>query len=950
MKLIAYDGKRFDDLGVVAGFPDDMQNGPPIFPVAITREGLPPLHVGMQRQSRLFTADFTVESNATATVETTITTLLGALRCGDSEARVMVAERNDGTQVESLMAAGQWRRVGVNTILVDFVAEDDLWHERVETVYPEVILEAPATLPLDNAGGAPVLPIFRLGWNLQRGTDSADVGWKYMTQETITNSGTKAWRRVRMTVDLGDTAALVTASKLQADGDDLRVRVHNTPSWMEIPRTLTNVNTKRTLCHFYATIPAGESVTYDFLYGNPSATAPTNLSTRTRNALSYAADDLEGTSGTANSATSTTLTVSPSPAWETNRWRYGYIQITAGTGAGQRRKIASNTADTITITRAWTTTPDTTSTFVIWMTGIAIDGGAASAAGTTTTLTDSSQAWSTNEWKGATLTNVTKSVTATVQSNTATVLTTSTMTAPALNDVYYLERYGVVQFFVNRGVTETAHRGLWRINKYFNKGSKVWYGDQVPGGWIPWLMLANQDDFAQGRYVDEGAAGGHAINNWPYLYARRAVRSDNTWPEEGQADGAMLYDPRGFVGIDFDYQMKNEGGIGQVVLMTQEPDGDDWQTAATDSTTRATLANVTASGIAGYTDLSSDAPNKIYLGVLPADGVEIPATAKKSRSVELRNHAKMLVYLDTTDMGARSNGIYVVGSESSVYDLRASYRISGGANAEPPYDVVETNVMLPSGRELWINPNLETGEPLFGIYNKTTNALVERAPLAARIWHHETNIDGTDTAIITKTLIPIPSGENLVPSPDTIDGWSLSGAGITATLSNETADTFDANNQAIKIAITAAPAGAWTLTMSRAAMDVVPGSLYEFGAVVKSDQIGLTVKAIATWQENAPGGATSAVDGTQTGSAFIALANTWYTVGSGRVIHGGDATNPPTGGVDLKITIEGSGNVTANVFLDLITLGSSGPVNVYVTEDEPGELTFEAAWTEAYYG
>lgn len=69
-------------------------------------------------------------------------------------------------------------------------------------------------------------------------------------------------------------------------------------------------------------------------------------------------------SGTATSATSTTL-VNSGKTWTTNNWANYQVRITGGTGAGQFRTIASNTATTLTVSAAWTTTPDSTSTYVI---------------------------------------------------------------------------------------------------------------------------------------------------------------------------------------------------------------------------------------------------------------------------------------------------------------------------------------------------------------------------------------------------------------------------------------------------------------------------------------------------------------------------------------------------------------------------------------------------------
>lgn len=69
-------------------------------------------------------------------------------------------------------------------------------------------------------------------------------------------------------------------------------------------------------------------------------------------------------SGTATAGTSTTITNS-AKSWTVNQWSNSQLRITAGTGVGQLRTIASNTATAITVSSAWTTTPDATSQYAI---------------------------------------------------------------------------------------------------------------------------------------------------------------------------------------------------------------------------------------------------------------------------------------------------------------------------------------------------------------------------------------------------------------------------------------------------------------------------------------------------------------------------------------------------------------------------------------------------------
>lgn len=71
------------------------------------------------------------------------------------------------------------------------------------------------------------------------------------------------------------------------------------------------------------------------------------------------------------SATSTTLT-DRTQSWTRNAYQAmeagtgWFVLITGGTGSGQMRSIASNTSNTLTVTRPWTATPDSSSSYQIY--------------------------------------------------------------------------------------------------------------------------------------------------------------------------------------------------------------------------------------------------------------------------------------------------------------------------------------------------------------------------------------------------------------------------------------------------------------------------------------------------------------------------------------------------------------------------------------------------------
>jgi len=967
MKPTAYDGRVWADFNCAGGFALGPQAGPSVNAIELPRAGQDPLNAGSVKGLRTITLDFTVLDGSTSAEDVGygIQRLLGHLQPGNPDERLLLVELTDGPdaglELEIPAMCGTWRYTSYNGVLVDFVVRGN-WRRRTNRETTVMPFSLAAAMPLVNRAPGVAFPTIKLKQSVARTTHAAAVGWDLLKTHTVTNNTTRNWWSVPYTLDIGDHAALVSGSKSQADGDDLRIVANG----KMLNRTLTNANTKRTFAHIEIDVPAGESLTLEVWYGNPSATAPDDLSTRTRTEPTYRADDLQGVSGTASSGTANTL-VDAIGTVEADRWNEGFIQIVDGTGVGQRRKLsdtgysAPNT--TFTVARNWTTNPDSTSVYVVWRTGIYVNGGAASGAGTTTTLTDASQSFGVDELKGGSLWNVTKGIGPfEIASNTATVITTaSSMTAPSLNDVYYVERFGVLNYMVNHQVYNTSHRDLWRLNKYFNKGGRVAYGDQTPAGWTPYLMLPNNDDKAQGRFINEGSGGGHDINNRPGLYARRSVRSANTWPEKGQADGVAFFDPRGIIGFRWDYRLKNEGGIGIVEVRTQEPGGSDWQTVASDDDTYSTLTAVTSSGATGYSDVSSDGePVSLWVGVLPLDGVVIPSTERKDRSIELRANTIWTVTLDISGIGGLTGSTPQLGSETAMWDAQPTLRLGGGTDEEPPFQLVQIGganhyTAITGSDELWINAQPDATTPLFGTY--LLDALQGHLPYAGTIYRYEADTDGATIAQVAGELLPLHQLVNMMgTSADTGTGWTKTdGSGVTSALSTDTGEDYDGNGQSLKVDVTVAPVGAWTITLEKTTpIPVVPGEIYEWAFVSK--RVGLTsaveVEMTMGWGD---GVTTNGEDLDQTAARTLATNDQWYSNGGGRKVYAG----PPTGddvisvyGATIEawplITISGSGTTTGAVNLE-VYLTTNG-LNLYVDEEEIGTITVEAAWRESYVG
>lgn len=93
--------------------------------------------------------------------------------------------------------------------------------------------------------------------------------------------------------------------------------------------------------------------------------------------------------GTAQAGASTTITLASGASASNDAYNSDMIEITAGTGAGQQRKITDYVGSTkvATVNNSWTTNPDSTSEYLIYSSVVAI-GGTVSGTQTGSFITD----------------------------------------------------------------------------------------------------------------------------------------------------------------------------------------------------------------------------------------------------------------------------------------------------------------------------------------------------------------------------------------------------------------------------------------------------------------------------------------------------------------------------------------------------------------------------------
>lgn len=312
------------------------------------------------------------------------------------------------------------------------------------------------------------------------------------------------------------------------------------------------------------------SVTVIYLY-SPLEDAwiqiPTSGLAGTFGAGSTGAYHPNGPTGTASAGAASTITTTATAAGNLAGYK---VRITAGTGAGQERTIASNTYGSntvLTVDTPWGTNPDATSVFVIqsgrfwifignnatqglryydvasntWSAALSVTGVTATfatdgrmvstpgafgptfatgtaTAGAASTLTNSGKTWTTNQWAnfqvritGGTGAGQTRSI----SSNTGTVLTVSAnwATNPDATSIYNIE--GNDDYLYLMGNAAVA---LFRYSISGNTWSTLSPGAARSGA--PGAGLSST--WVQG-VTDAGWTNESAIKNGKYIYSFRGA-------------------------------------------------------------------------------------------------------------------------------------------------------------------------------------------------------------------------------------------------------------------------------------------------------------------------------------------------------------------------------------------------------------------------------------------
>lgn len=696
MRLVSYDGINFATYGVNKAFIIRGMPGVNRFVDMLPRRGGDPIGVGATNAGRPIPCVLAIEPTSLVTddrvIEHRLRRILGLMNVDSEEARELICEidvdtDNDGdidaqvqVSVQAICGPWKWYDGGMRAIEITFEAVSSGWKTVTPVADgPDTINVGSPTTVWPNTSHRAVAPVITRSTHASfTTTDRFPV--------TVTNGSDFPLERETVVARMGTLTSTGNAQDFTVlkDGNYLS------------GLTFSDAGGYVPFVQFPGGAPANSTDLYYVLEADKGVTEPT-YTTFDGN---YSALDLEYVYVTATSGGASTFVVSGA-TWTTNRYAYASLVIVAGTGAGQARRILSNTGTTLTTFRNWTTNPGAGSIGVIVTSGIHYMGGRASSA-SSSSIVDSSVSWENLPFVvGGTVT--TMAGTGSGQTRTIASVGTNTLNVspnwgvtPDSTTVYIVERLGYHRYYTEQVNHAATHRGGWQQSARYSQPGKVAWGNDVLNGWAPFLMLDNADDFNQLRSspVD---VGGSLTHYFPILNATRRRGQDRRLQEEGQYDGVSIYHPCGYTYYATPLRYTNQNsapgateGIGRISLMARSPGGDEYQNTTGSFKTLAAVETTTpSSGAFGF----DEPPTHFYLGVLPNDGIEISREAAESDIANVAWDEYVYLFTDGTKYGVS------VGTADACIEINDEIRIGDYA----------LQIGMMDGQRLWMK---STGQSL----------------------------------------------------------------------------------------------------------------------------------------------------------------------------------------------------------------------------------------------
>lgn len=768
MNLTSFRGVTFTTLGVTSPkFAAPQSPSADRQPTVIARTGADPVIPGVDAGARVMTFWFT--PNGTH-VESTFAKVLALCNPDDPSPGTLVGVFNPTSgstvTVEATAHVGAYSYPDVNTLAVDFILASPWRAQSAATLLSATTFAADGSFANNNSGFRDVLPALTIGMLGRGATNTTVYGYDRKVSFTLTNTGTEPL--INYPYQIGPINAATTwvgAGIALANGNDVRIFVEG----REWPRNLIGWNTERAF--IWIVIPwlaPNQSITVEIVSNNPSASSPPTLTMAS--SPQRPAIDISGSGYTGSTSTTTTTLTLTGAGWETDQWQGGTIitGVTGAAGAVQMRRIASNTATVLTVTRAWTV-PDTAVDFTVIKSGLMGDGGVVSSAGSTT-LFDTSQSWRTNEWIGATVTirnGTGAGQTRTVTSSTATgmVITPVWTTTPDTTSGYTVYRPNGVWMWDTRPVPKTTnHPGLWLTNKTQAPPTQVSF--DAPGAWYRFTYQPSNDVYSQPRYASFSVGAGD-YDHMPTMYLQRAKRGRvGAQREAGIADAIGVSSPFAINGIFFGYTIRNAKkagsgspgeGMCEARFMTQESGGELWSTFLSDVTVHNSSTAVTP---AWYDLTGYGTPNRIGVALIPNGSDEIPSSDTNTALLQSSgNHVSLA--MDSTDLTSTVSDWYL--SPATPVTMGDVYLIirTGGAAAVKPYDRLligapDHRLFLEyTGGTYTEQITIDCETHIISLVD-SSGAFIRRIPYAVQVQEIRNDADGVFMALPNARWLPIP--------------------------------------------------------------------------------------------------------------------------------------------------------------------------------------------------